>query len=237
MNGPELKPQELRQLWEYRDGELTADEARRVERRVASDPAWGRAYRRIEAFDGLLDAWQPPPPARDLPRRILAAAGFARSRQTLRLAARWLGPAAAAAAVVLALTFWGPHFGGDPAARQPVRPVARTLPPPAGGTAEPAAGVSAAENDDEGRPASTARRETGDLLPELYPLDRSILESLPLLRDRERLEEMKTVEAGPEAAEIAAPAAEPNDRLLREDSAEGLAEGEAGAPPTHETAN
>ncbi len=100
------------------DGELPPEQAARVARAVAADPAWSTAADELRALDSLLVAHAAPEPAADLPARIRAAARnetrAKRPAPVLRLV-RWLAPAAAAAAVLIAaVAILSPDGGKDP---------------------------------------------------------------------------------------------------------------------------
>ncbi|MFP4053945.1 MAG: anti-sigma factor family protein [Phycisphaerae bacterium] len=89
------------ELSAWMDGELDDAAAARVAARVASTPAWRRAYAELSAVDEALDDWTVPAPPKDLTGRVFAQT----TRRPMRLLKLALTPArlAAAAAVVIAL--------------------------------------------------------------------------------------------------------------------------------------
>ena len=102
----EVSAADMERLSAWADGELTGPPAAEVERLVAEHPAWRGARRDLEAVDQALDAWQAPAAPEGLADRVLAHVRRAsRSRQVLRVVG-WLGPAAAAAAVLLIVMTW-----------------------------------------------------------------------------------------------------------------------------------
>jgi len=104
----------------FRDGELDASRAAEVERLLREDPAWGRAHRELTALDAALDTWTAPAPAGDLADRVLLGVRkSARRSQVLRVAA-WVGPVAAAAAILLVVVAVLNRPGHTTTPRQPV---------------------------------------------------------------------------------------------------------------------
>ncbi|MFW6061622.1 MAG: anti-sigma factor family protein [Planctomycetota bacterium] len=110
-----LRQQDFETLSAWVDDELPEAEARRVERLLATDPAWQQARDELESLDEVLDAWQAPAPRGDLAERIIA-----RSRQQTKPPqtprrvirwAKWAVPAAAAAAVLI-VALAGPWRNG-----------------------------------------------------------------------------------------------------------------------------
>ena len=79
----------------YFDGELSPEEAARVERLLAEEPAWASAWAGLRSLDAVLDAAVCPAAPRELASRIVAAA------------------------VVLAVVLVGPWRTGDGGADQP----------------------------------------------------------------------------------------------------------------------
>jgi len=96
----------------YFDGELSPAEMARVDRLVADEPAWSAALASLRSLDGVLDAYTCSEPPRALPSRIVAAARRQEKSVWVRVF-RLAVPAAAAAAVVLAVTLIGPWRSGD----------------------------------------------------------------------------------------------------------------------------
>ncbi len=101
MNG-ELKQGDFEDLSAWMDGELDAEQAERIAREVESDPVWSEAYRELLALDETMDVWEATAVPPDLTERILGCAK-ARPFTGVRRLGRWLGPAAAAAACVIAV--------------------------------------------------------------------------------------------------------------------------------------
>ena len=94
-------------LHTYLDGELTPEEAARIENELAADPRLARELEALRAVDEALEslpAREAPP---DLAERVLERARKLRRGRILRIA---LPLAAAAAAVLIAVL----PFGGDP---------------------------------------------------------------------------------------------------------------------------
>jgi len=106
MNG-QLGQADFDDLSAYLDGELPADRASEVERRIAADPVWARAHQELTALNAALGAWTAPAPPADMPdtliRQILRAD---RRAMGLRVAGWLAGAAAAAAAVVIGFTLF-----------------------------------------------------------------------------------------------------------------------------------
>lgn len=98
----ELTQSELEQLNAWLDGELEAQEASRVESLIASDPAWAQAAGELQSLDSLLGECEVEAAPAGLADRIIAASRRERSgsRLVIRIA-RYLAPAAAAAAAVV----------------------------------------------------------------------------------------------------------------------------------------
>ena len=97
----------VEQLETYLDGELPADEASAVRRRLAEEPAYAAALDRLgrdrRARVAALDHDADPADAEAalrLTRRAAELAAIDRPATTLRLAPRWLGLAAAAALLI-----------------------------------------------------------------------------------------------------------------------------------------
>lgn len=106
----ELSQSELEQINAYLDGELEAEEASRVEAMIGSDPAWAQGARELRSLDSLLGEYEVEAAPAGLADRIIAASRRERSgtRLVIRLA-RYLTPVtAAAAAVVLYVSFYQP---------------------------------------------------------------------------------------------------------------------------------
>lgn len=109
-----LSENEFEQLSAWHDGELDPAEAEVVARKVAHEPAWSEANRQMLALEKVLDRDPAPGVPDDLATRICTAARQApREHRILRLA-RWLAPAAAAAAVLLVLTVFHQPHSQDP---------------------------------------------------------------------------------------------------------------------------
>jgi anti-sigma factor RsiW len=115
------------QLSAMLDGELSADEARFVQRRMANDPALRARWARMQVGAACLrnQPWQPMAP--DLADRVAAALAEGPARAPRRLP-RVAGWAVAASVAALALAF-APRFGGGdvptpPAVATTARPVA-----------------------------------------------------------------------------------------------------------------
>ena len=118
MNG-ELKQDDFEGLSAWMDGELDAEQAERIAREVESDPVWGGAYRELLVLDETMDAWEAPAVPPDLTGRIL---GYAKARPITgaRRLVRWLAPAAAAAACVIAVLLFHPTRTSPPQRRTAV---------------------------------------------------------------------------------------------------------------------
>ncbi len=124
-NGPQVSRQDLDDLSALHDGELSADASAALRDRLATDPAMQAEQRELVALDALLDAWQVPAAPTDLPERILRRAQQKAAPRPLKLA-RWVVPAAAAAAIIIvALAMRGTWTGNrtldnNPAGQRPV---------------------------------------------------------------------------------------------------------------------
>lgn len=100
-----LTQPELEQLSAYYDGELSEAEARQVVAMIADQPSWQRAYAELAALDEAMDAYSAPAVPAGLAERIVAAAhGQASGRGLVIRMLKVALPAAAAAAIVLAVT-------------------------------------------------------------------------------------------------------------------------------------
>ena len=97
---------ELEELSAWMDGELDTPAAERVARLVREDPRWRATFEQFRAVDASLAASPPASPAGDLADRITAAAY---RRRVWARAARIAAPAAAAAAIVLAVYLGRPR--------------------------------------------------------------------------------------------------------------------------------
>ena len=91
---------DIEELVAWMDGELPADRAAEVARRVVSEPAWRRTYQQLRAVDAALEVWSAPRPPAELAQRICRAGRRLALRQRI---VRVLAPLAAAAAIVLAV--------------------------------------------------------------------------------------------------------------------------------------
>jgi anti-sigma factor RsiW len=101
MMNAKLTERELADLSAWMDGELTGPAADEVTRRLADDPRWQQAHAELQALNALLDSWAAPAPPEGLAQRIIGqAAVWRRTYRSSRW--RWLVPAAAAAAVLVA---------------------------------------------------------------------------------------------------------------------------------------
>ncbi len=122
----ELQQDDFDDLSAYLDGELPAADARRVETLIRENVAWRRSYQELQAVSTALDAFEAPaaPPA--LAGRIQAQIRAQRQAPVVIRLVRWLAPAAAAAAVLIAATFAFKSIpsGGGPIAQAPKAPAA-----------------------------------------------------------------------------------------------------------------
>ncbi len=175
-----LEQHEFEALSAWWDGELPPEQAADIERRVDTDPRWASALADLQATDRALDAWTVPAPSTDLSARILAAAAreaFQASPQRSRVLrfAYWAVPAAAAAAVILAL---GVLY--NPAPRTPGgegTDVVQQAPP---------------------APAPPAHERTAPAPEALVGLDRAdsaVVANLDLFRDMDVIENLDTLQA------------------------------------------
>ena len=120
---PTLTEDEFQELSAWHDGELPPPRAEAVARNVQHDPAWAEANRQIERLDETLAGWSAPPVPDDLAEQICEAARKPSTEYRVLRLVRWLSPLAAAAAIVLAVTFL--HH---PAARQQEMHTAQAVP-------------------------------------------------------------------------------------------------------------
>jgi len=116
------------------DGELDEPRAAEIERAIARDDRLGQAHREMRALDRLLASYETPAPAADLAERtIVRVRRSAPQRPNVIRLARWLIPAAAAAAAILLAVVTGLK---DPSEQAPQNLVAPAR--DAAGPAEPA---------------------------------------------------------------------------------------------------
>jgi anti-sigma factor RsiW len=167
-----LSAAELEDLSACLDGELGADRAAEVRRLVRDEPPWQRAHRELTAVDRALECYSVPAPVADLADRILAGVRrSARRRRAFRVAA-WVGPIAAAAAVVLIVFAVLNRGERRPAGSMIVR------------THE----VQQKELDDSRAYRDVPKAERRDM-------DEVIIQNLGFFRNYELLEEFETLEA------------------------------------------
>lgn len=102
---PTLTEHEFAELSAWHDGELPPAQAEDVARKVKHDQAWTEANRHIERLDATLAGWPAPAVPGDLAERICEAARRGPQEHRMLRLVRWLSPLAAAAAIVLAVTF------------------------------------------------------------------------------------------------------------------------------------
>ena len=100
MNG-KLGQSDTDDLSAWLDGEAPADRAAEVERLIRDDETWRQAHREMLAVDAALDSYTVPAASPDLAERILAGVHRQAGRSKVLRIAAWLGPVAAAAAILL----------------------------------------------------------------------------------------------------------------------------------------
>jgi len=98
----ELPPGDFEDLSAYLDGELPAERAAEVARRVRDDPLWRRTHAELAATEALLDSYTVVPAPSGLAGRVLARTRRASRRSQGFRAAAWVASAASAAAILLA---------------------------------------------------------------------------------------------------------------------------------------
>ena len=93
----------------HADGQLDDDRAAVVEELIRTDAVWSAQWDRLQAVDRALDAYDVPAPPADLNDRILAGVRYrTRGRKLVfRLLVPLAGAAAAAAIILVAMTFGG----------------------------------------------------------------------------------------------------------------------------------
>lgn len=124
MNTERLTQSDFDDLSAYLDGELAGPRAQQVRQLLATDATWQQAHRHLVELNGALDAFAAPALPAGLADRIIAKAHeTARPRTVIRLV-RWLAPAAAAAAILVAVLVLQQHKG--PQGTQADRQVAQT---------------------------------------------------------------------------------------------------------------
>lgn len=99
----EMQQDDFDDLSAYVDGELSLADAQRVEQKIRDDEAWGRAYAELQALSSAMDAFEAPAAPAGLAERIKKNIRAQERPAVLRLV-KWLAPAAAAAAVLIAAT-------------------------------------------------------------------------------------------------------------------------------------
>ncbi len=67
-----LEQHDLADLVAYLDGELPADRAAEIRKRIQADPVWGGAAEDLRELDASLDTWTVPSPSEGLADRVLA---------------------------------------------------------------------------------------------------------------------------------------------------------------------
>jgi len=112
---------DIEELVAWMDGELPADQARRVAALLETDPRWQTTHRQFQDVDAAMDLLTTPSPSSDLTDRIVRAA---RRQQTVGRAVRIMGSLAAAAAIVVAVWLAWP---ADPRDAMPELPGAAAL--------------------------------------------------------------------------------------------------------------
>lgn len=111
-----LTQTELEELSAWLDGELPPAEAAIVAQRVRQDPVWTRAQAELAALDAALNVCTVPAAPEGLADRIRENVRRHRGGRIIRIV-KYLAPAAAAAAIVLAVVIWqsGLRTGTTPA--------------------------------------------------------------------------------------------------------------------------
>ncbi|HUT60857.1 MAG TPA: hypothetical protein VNA25_23670 [Phycisphaerae bacterium] len=184
-----LSQTEFEDLSAYLDGELTGEALRRVEAKLAGDAEWQRALRRLQALDRAIGVYNPPGAPADLAARVIDAVARARrpAPQAIRIA-RWLIPAAAAAAIILGVLIYKGLTGPETEVK-PGRPTAKAVPVVVPENASISAEELAMEHADFLHQSFVAavekdRRE-----------ERFTVENLDFFRDYDVLSNIETIEA------------------------------------------
>jgi len=117
-----LGKDDFENLSAFLDGELDGDRAAEVERLVRQEEPWRTAHRELTAVDSLLDEYTVPRPPGDLADRVLTGVRAADRRSHVLRVMAWVGPAAAAAAIVLIALALAGRLGwpGDASPKQPI---------------------------------------------------------------------------------------------------------------------
>ena len=106
----------LDDLSAWLDGELEGERVERLRRAIDEDAELTEARRELCRLDDLLNRLSAPPPREGLAETIIASARQAKRRGPVVRTLRWLGPVAAAAAVIIGIAL---HRGLRPS---PVKP-------------------------------------------------------------------------------------------------------------------
>ncbi len=186
-----LTQSELEDLSAFVDGELPAEQSRRIARRVESDGAWADAHRELLALDGLLDAYTVPAGDEGLAERICRPYRRARQRVLRPVGAWWrrLVPLSAAAAVVIGLGIlgWREYVGRLDAPNEPVE-MASAAGQPARQDAEPDDGM-----DEVDRGLKDYSRAEQFAIVNL-PMVRTVSEDYDVIANFETLEAIEQLE-------------------------------------------
>ena len=125
-----LRQSDFDDLSAWFDGELDADRAGEVANLVLTDPLWRRTHAELVMLAGALDACDVPSAPSDLADSIIARVRRSGRRSLSARIVRIAVPVAAAASVIIAVTFLATRpqqqspGGSPPADRQIARPAA-----------------------------------------------------------------------------------------------------------------